>query len=369
MPITSARLQATIATSQSSQSARLTLRREMAPAGLRQVDAGADAEPHRGGLEQHRHQVGDQDHRTAANSRTASRRRARSPSCPGPCSRRRRGSRGRRRRADAAGEAPPERPAQVRSTGMRPARATATIRGVLRARLLRSTVGSSAFGAAATPRGQPEASNVPAWTTPSTPCLWAGRFRGMTLALVPDHPSGVHMFAHNKRLQYTVRVSESQSRPRQPDARAVRRPAGRARRRLPLLHPVPRRGRSRPQGHADRHRHRGAEPPRGHRHDRRDAEQGRKGTTVGGAPKRGRDVSRDHRRRQRLARHPGALRRRPGADQLGRRALDGGLHRHHRRSDLRPALEHRRRGAREDHLRAADQLSPTIRASRKRSAS
>jgi Mn-containing catalase len=40
------------------------------------------------------------------------------------------------------------------------------------------------------------------------------------------------MFAHNKRLQYTLRVSETEPRPGQPDARAVRRSARRARRRV-----------------------------------------------------------------------------------------------------------------------------------------
>ena len=38
-------------------------RREVAPARLRQVDAGAEAQPHGGGLEQHRHQVREQDDR------------------------------------------------------------------------------------------------------------------------------------------------------------------------------------------------------------------------------------------------------------------------------------------------------------------
>jgi Mn-containing catalase len=45
------------------------------------------------------------------------------------------------------------------------------------------------------------------------------------------------------------------------------------------------------------------------------------------------------------------------ADQLGRRALDRGLHRHDRRADRRPALEHRGRGARQDRLRAPDRLT------------
>lgn len=42
----------------------------------------------------------------------------------------------------------------------------------------------------------------------------------------------------------------------------------------------------------------------------------------------------------------------PPAHQLGRRAVYGRLHRHHRRPHLRPAFQYRRRGARQDHLRA-----------------
>ena len=61
------------------------------------------------------------------------------------------------------------------------------------------------------------------------------------------------------------------------------------------------------------------------------------------------------RRRATTATSPAAVRRRPGADQFGRRAVDGRLYRHASASRPRPALQHRRRSARQDRLRAPDQ--------------
>ena len=103
VPITSARSQAMIASSHSTHSAKLTGRRIMGAAGLGEVEAGDDAEPRRQRLQHHRHQVRQQDDRQAACSRRPSRRRCRSPSCPGPYSRPRPDSPARRRRTGAGG--------------------------------------------------------------------------------------------------------------------------------------------------------------------------------------------------------------------------------------------------------------------------
>ena len=103
MPITSARLQATIAISHSSQSTQVDARRKSArgrPApdrGRRRCRAAPAA-----AWNSMASRLDAQDDRRAGRSRSASRRRATWPSCPGPCSRRRRGSPGRRRRACAA---------------------------------------------------------------------------------------------------------------------------------------------------------------------------------------------------------------------------------------------------------------------------
>ena len=85
------------------------------------------------------------------------------------------------------------------------------------------------------------------------------------------------------------------------------------------------------------------------------AQQGRQGRSSPRASRKKASCTARSPARQRQPHHAGALRRRPAADQLRRRAVDGGLHRHHRRADRRPALQHRRRGARQDRLRAADQ--------------
>jgi hypothetical protein len=71
------------------------------------------------------------------------------------------------------------------------------------------------------------------------------------------------------------------------------------------------------------------------------------------------------RRRQRQPRDAGPVWGRLAAGQFGRRAMDRRLHRHHRRADCRPALEHRGRIACQNRLRAPDLAVPTTPASRR----
>ena len=132
------------------------------------------------------------------------------------------------------------------------------------------------------------------------------------------------MFMHNKRLQYTVRVDETNPALANLMLEQFGGPQGELAAAMPLLHPVPRRGRSRSQGHADRHRDRGAEPSRGHRHDRRDAQQGRQGPQSQKASTARRRCTARRTPDGNSHTHAGAVRRRPAADQLGRRAVDGG---------------------------------------------
>ena len=118
--------------------------------------------------------------------------------------------------------------------------------------------------------------------------------------------------------------------------------------------PGPQLRRPRAQGSADGHRHRRAEPPRDRRHARPPAPQA---DEVRSRRRRGRSADRDCRRRRRQS------------VQLAGQPLDGGLPEDHRRARRRSAQQHRRRGAREDRLRAAASTSPTMPAPRTRCSS
>ena len=76
--------------------------RVVVAARLRQVAPARDAEAHRERLQQDRHQVRQEDHAEQRVAVAARRRRGRSPSCPGPCSRPRRDSPVRQRRRASA---------------------------------------------------------------------------------------------------------------------------------------------------------------------------------------------------------------------------------------------------------------------------
>ena len=107
------------------------------------------------------------------------------------------------------------------------------------------------------------------------------------------------MFSHNKRLQYTVRVNESNPGLANLMLEQFGGPQGELAAAMRYFTQASRRGRSGPQGHAARHRHRGAQPPRGDRHHRRHAQQGREGPARRGRWTEARAVPRHHRRRQR----------------------------------------------------------------------
>ena len=79
-----------------------TRARKRVAAGLREVAPGGDAEPRAQRLQQDRHHVGQQRDGQQRVAELASRRRARSPNCRGPCSRPRPDSRARERRAACA---------------------------------------------------------------------------------------------------------------------------------------------------------------------------------------------------------------------------------------------------------------------------
>jgi DNA-binding IclR family transcriptional regulator len=88
-PITSARSQAAMAISAPTHKAEAHPAAIALAAKLRQIALRGHAQLEAQALQQDRHQVRDHDDRTAACSRTASRRQCRWPSCRGPCSRRR----------------------------------------------------------------------------------------------------------------------------------------------------------------------------------------------------------------------------------------------------------------------------------------
>ena len=149
------------------------------------------------------------------------------------------------------------------------------------------------------------------------------------------------MYHHVKKLMYTVRVDEPDPALRQHAAGAVRRRQRRARRRDAVFDPGAQLRGSGPQGPADGHRHRGAEPPGDRRHSGAHASQADEVRPRGG---RSRSADRHCRRR----------RRQPV--QLAGQCLDRRLPQDHRRARRRSAQQHRRRGARQDRLRAADQF-------------
>ena len=85
------------------------------------------------------------------------------------------------------------------------------------------------------------------------------------------------MFSHNKRLQYTVRVDESNPGLANLMLEQFGGPQGELAAACRYFSQYLAEDDPGPQGHADRHRHRGAQSPGGDRDDRRDAQQRRQG--------------------------------------------------------------------------------------------